>query len=391
MASALSKSDNGGLDCRIVRSGFPKRVGRKPSIEMRLIESLPTPTLLLDRDRTAANIERMQAVCRAHDVALWPHVKTHKMAPVAQMQLAAGAVGITCAKLGEAEALLPSGVRRVFVAYPLVDRAQAPRIAALGDALEELLVAVTSMPQAEALEDVLSAAGVKLPVMMALDTGLHREGARGIADAQSLAALIDRLPHMQLTGLFTHEGHAYSTDDVGSVVRDAHARMIEIRDAIDPSLPLWPGSSLTAAEMATLAGVSAVRPGAYVFGDLALADVAKTMAWDDLALTVATTVVDRPEPGLALIDAGSKTLFADRVPDGRVAAAQNSPALTVRRLSEEHGFLTGEGVDELSVRDKLTLVPAHVCPVVNLADEVTVVSAGEVVDTWRVAARGKVR
>lgn len=357
---------------------------------MSLIDTLATPTLLLDRDRTQANIERMQAVCRAHDVALWPHVKTHKMVPVARMQLNAGAAGLTCAKLGEAEALLPSGVRRFFVAYPLVDRALGRRIAALAGSLDELLVAVTSAPQAEALEDVLSTAGVTLPVLMAVDTGLHREGARGLASSQSLAALIERLPHMRLAGLFTHEGHVYSSDDAGAVVRGVHASLIEVRDAIDPSLPLWPGSSPTAAEMAALPGVSAVRPGAYVFGDISLVDK-KSMSWDDLALTVATTVVDRPEPGLALIDAGSKTLFADRTPDGRVAVGQNAPRLEVRRLSEEHGFLTGDGVDELKVGDKLALVPAHVCPVINLFDEVTVISAGEVVDTWRVDARGRVR
>jgi D-serine deaminase-like pyridoxal phosphate-dependent protein len=132
----------------------------------------------------------MQAACDANGVQLWPHIKTHKMVEVARRQLAAGATGLTCAKLGEAEAMLPSGVRRLFVAHSLVDPLHAPRIAALADALDELIVAVTSEAQAEALERVLARAGRRLPALMAVDTGLGREGARGVDGAQRLAARI---------------------------------------------------------------------------------------------------------------------------------------------------------------------------------------------------------
>lgn len=352
---------------------------------------LPTPTLLLDRDRLEANIGRMQAVCDRHGVALWPHIKTHKMVEVARMQLAAGAAGLVCAKIGEAEAMLPSGVRRLFIAYPLVDRLHGPRLRALAETLDELIAAVTSEPQAEALEDVLASVDLPLPVMMAVDTGMGREGVRHHEQAIQLASRIGRLPHLRLVGLFTHEGHAYGADDADAVAADALERLLAIRDRIDPALVIAPGSTVTAARMAALPGVSLVRPGTYVFGDLWQADVTGAMRWDDVALTVLATVVDRPEPGLALLDSGSKTLTSDKTPDGRHGSLRDRRDIHVTRCSEEHGFATGGQADELRVRDRARLVPAHICPVVNLADTVTVIQDDAVVDTWRVAARGCVR
>lgn len=358
-----------------------------------MLAHLPTPRLLVDYQRLQSNLHRMQAVCNQNGIELWPHIKTHKMAEVARMQLAGGAAGLVCAKIGEAEAMLSSGVRRVFIAYPLVDALHGARLRALAEQLEQLIVAVTSEEQAQALEAVLAPVGLRLPVMLAVDTGLGREGARGIEQAVRLAALVEQQPHLDILGLFTHEGHAYgrSGAEIARTVEEAHAHLLAVRDRIDPALPLWPGSSITAVLMAGLPGVQAVRPGTYVFGDLWQSEIAGTMAWEELALTVLATVVDRPEPGLALLDSGSKTLTSDRVPDGRHGVLFDRPSIGITRCSEEHGFATGEEVDALRVGERVRIVPAHVCPVVNLADDVTVIDQdGAVMNTWRVAARGKV-
>ncbi len=130
---------------------------------MASLASLPTPSVLVDRTIVADNIHAMQAHCDAHRVELRPHIKTHKMVAVARQQLAAGARGLTCAKLGEAEAMLPSGVRSLFVAHSLVDPHQAPRVAALADQLEDFRVAVTSEAHAEALAGVARAASCVSP------------------------------------------------------------------------------------------------------------------------------------------------------------------------------------------------------------------------------------
>ena len=360
--------------------------------------SVATPRVVVDAAKLRANIERMQGVCTRAGVELWPHAKTHKSVEVARRQLAAGAAGLTVAKLGEAEALLPSGVRRVFVAYPLVDpETQAARLRALAGSLDELVVAVTSEPQRDALSGVLAAAGLRLPVLMAVDTGLGREGARGLEAARRLADAIRRDgERMWLKGLFTHEGYAYRENvRREEVAREAHAALLAARDAL--ALPgeeppgLWPGSSVTSAASAGMPGVAGVRPGAYVFGDLWLSRLTGCMAFDEVALTVFATVVDRPEPGLALIDAGSKTFSSDKTPNGLSAVAADGRDLNVVRLSEEHGFVTGADADALRLGERVAFVPAHVCPVVNLADEVTVVEAGGAAETWRVDARGRVR
>lgn len=357
-----------------------------------MFDTLPTPTLLLDRDRVANNIKRMQQVCDAHGVHLWPHIKTHKTVEIARMQLDAGARGLVCAKIGEAEALLPSGVRRVFLAHSFVDPLQADRLRALADALDELIVAATSVPQALALEQVLARVDLHLPVLMAVDTGLGREGARGAKEASALADGVRQQPHLTLRGMYTHEGHAYRSppDQIKCAASSVHEQLLILRDQIDPELTLWPGCSVTAAAMATLPGITVVRPGTYVLGDLGLARSTQVMGWEDLAVTVLTTVVDRPALDLALVDAGSKTLSSDKNND-RNASFFDGRDIHLSRLNEEHGYATGDQVDLLRVGERVRVVPAHICPVMNLADEVTVLRNGNVVDTWRIAARGKVR
>ena len=357
-----------------------------------MLNELLTPCMLVDRERLQRNIRRMQDACDAHGVELWPHVKTHKTVEIAAMQLAAGAKGLVCSKIGEAEALLASGVRRLFIAHSVVDVLNAPRLNSLFGRLDELILAVTILPQAEALEQVLDAADLTLPVFLAVDTGLGREGVRGIDAACATAARIRASRRMELRGLYSHEGQAYgAVGEVPAVAQAVADALLAARERIGGELAVWPGCSVTARMMTAIAGVSAVRPGTYVFGDLSLAAKHHVMEWDDLAATVLTTVVDRPEPGLALLDAGSKTLSGDKTAAGVSAMDYDLRDIAVSRCSEEHGWATGSGVDELKIGDRLRLVPAHICPAVNLADDLVVISGNAVVDRWRVAARGKVQ
>jgi D-serine deaminase-like pyridoxal phosphate-dependent protein len=356
------------------------------------ISDLTTPVVLLDRAKTIANIRSMQDHCNANGVGLWPHMQTHKMVEMAKLQLAAGAQGLTCAKVGEAEAMLPSGVRRIFIAHSLVDVRVAPRLTKLADQLDELRVAATSVAQAEALERVAMATGRALKVMLAVDTGLHREGVRDIESAKGVAAICARCPQLELAGIYTHEGQLYGAKPEEQSERTAAVlqRMIEVRDAIDTSLPLWPGCSVTAPLMAATGKVQVVRPGAYMFGDMALAVTSQVMAPIDVAIHVLVTVVDRPEPGLALIDAGSKVFSSDKTALGVHAIAVDGRDIQAVRLNEEHGYLRGSDVDTLKVGDRLQLMPAHVCTVINLTNQVTVVEGATIVDRWRVDARGRV-
>lgn len=363
-------------------------------ITMVSTDTLPTPSVLVDLPRLEANIRSMQAACDGNGVELRPHLKTHKMVEVARRQLAAGARGLTCAKLGEAEAMLPSGVRQMFVAHSLVDPLQAPRIAALAEKLDELQLAITSEAQAEVFLRLAARSGKRLVVMMAVDTGLGREGVRDIATATRLATQLARSSHVQLRGFYTHEGNLYGAAPAAQRdrVEDVIARLSAVRDAIDPTLPIWPGCSVSARLMvaAGRGRVQAVRPGAYVFGDVYLSRITGVMRTEDVALQVLATVVDKPEPGLALIDAGSKTFSSDRTPETVFAIDADGRDLAVVRVNEEHGYLRGSGVEPLRIGERVRLTPAHVCPVVNLTDDVVVVDADRIVGSWRVDARGRV-
>ena len=359
--------------------------------ELANIEQLLTPVVLIDRGRLKHNIRSMQAVSDAHGVELRPHVKTHKMIAVARLQLAAGARGLTCAKLGEAEALLPSGVQSMFIAHSLVDMHQAPRLAALADQLADLRVAATSEAQVDALAALARHASRRLSVMMAVDTGLGREGVRDVQSAHRLAAKIATSAHLELVGFYTHEGHLYGVPRAEQAARltEVIERLSAIRAAVYPSLPLWPGCSVSARRAASSGRVQAVRPGAYVFGDLHLSRACGVMTPDEIALHVLATVVDKPEPGLALIDAGSKTFSSDRTADGIYALAADGRDLSVVRVNEEHGFVRGGAVGSLAVGERVKFTPAHVCPVVNLTDQVVVTENDRVLETWQVEARGR--
>ena len=315
------------------------------------------------------------------------------MVALAKLQLAAGARGLTCAKLGEAEALLPSGVRSMFIAHSLVDRRHAPRIAALQEQLDDLRVAGTSAAQVEALDALARGAGKRLSVMMAVDTGLGREGVRNLSEGKALAGRIRASAHLELSGLYTHEGHLYGAAPADQAARTQVVidRLVEMRDALSGSLSLWPGCSVSARRAASSGRVQAVRPGAYVFGDLHLSKTCAVMQPEETSLHVLATVVDKPEPGLALIDAGSKTFSSDRTAEGVYAIASDGRDLTVARVNEEHGFVRGRDVDSLAIGERIKFTPAHVCPVINLVDEVTVTQEDRVTETWPVDARGRNR
>jgi len=167
--------------------------------------------------------------------------------------------------------------------------------------------------------------------------------------------------------------------------------MIEFRDAVDPKLPLWPGCSVTAKIMAESGKVQVVRPGAYMFGDMSLADRSEVMLHADVAVHVLATVVDRPEPGLALIDAGTKVFSSDKSRSALHGIAVDGRDIHAAALNEEHGYLRGDDVDLLKIGDRIQLMPPHVCTVINLTDSVMVVEGDNIVDCWQVEARGKVR
>jgi len=357
---------------------------------MMKVRDLPTPAVVIDADAMEKNLRLMQARCDETGVGLWPHCKTHKLVPVLRRQLALGAGGATVAKIGEAEALLPSGVRNIFIAHSIVRPDAAPRLRTLRGKLDRLVLAVTSAAHFAAFQKVIEAAEIDVEVMLGVDAGLGREGARSPESAARLGELIRNCPHVKLAGIYSHEGNSYRRDepDLEKFTKSTHARLMKYRSAVGGDLPLWPGCSATALLMAGKEAVEVVRPGAYVFGDLSICESDPILPWDQAALSIIATVIDRPDEHLALIDAGSKVFSSDRSLAGLCGRERDLRHLTVTKLSEEHGFVTWTEGAGPAVGDILRIIPAHVCTVVNLRSEIHVAQGDDIVDTWTVDARG---
>lgn len=360
-------------------------------------DDIDTPSVVIDRDVLDRNIERMAEVVAAKGLDLRPHVKTHKLPQIAARQLAAGATGLTVATIGEAEVFVEHGAADVFIAYPLwVSRRQAQRLRRLAGRAT-VAVGVDSVEGAIALGAALGDAALAFEVLVEIDSGHHRSGVAadavvGVARAASSAGL-------RVSGAFTFPGHGYAPGmPSAAATQEAEAlgrAAALLRGAGFDVTRVSGGSTPTAFLTGAGSALSEVRPGVYVFGDAQQLELDRC-AWDDIALTVATTVVSRHEgsgeiPRRIVLDAGSKVLGSDRpawtTGFGRVVG---EPDARITALSEHHATVTWpEDADLPGLGERLRVVPNHVCLTMNLVDEVAVVSGEELVDRWTVAARGR--
>ncbi len=367
---------------------------------MRYREELDTPCLVVDIDRLEQNIAEMAAYARERGLALRPHLKTHKTAEIARLQRQHGVSGFTCAKLGEAEALADAGVLDdVLLAYQIVGEQKLRRLLALM-ARAKVTVAVDGVEVAEALSRAAREAGKTLDVLLEVNTGLNRAGVEPGEPVLRLARQVAQMPGLRLRGLMTHEGHvarARTTEELAQMARRAGTDMVEsaelLRRAGISAEVVSVGSTPAAFYTTAVPGITEMRPGTYVFYDNASFRFGR-IGPERCALRILTTVISRPAADRAVVDAGSKTLTMDPPPPDRSGHGYvvDCPEATVVRLSEEHGVIQlPSSARGLRVGDRVEIIPNHVCPTVNLQDELFVVRGEEVIGTWRVLARGKVR
>lgn len=361
------------------------------------IHALDTPSLLVDLDRLEGNISRMAEVARSQGVALRPHVKTHKVPAIAKMQLAAGAVGITVAKVSEAEVMVANGVTDIFIAYPIVTPIKARRVAALVKEKARIIVGVESETGADVLSAAAQEAGVALEVRLEVNTGLNRCGVLA-GETAGLAQYVCNRPGLVLEGIYTFRGGSFpgsagrSLVDIGREEGDLMAALArELRGAGLAIHSVSVGSTPTAAYCG-VAGVTEIRPGTYVFNDNTEV-ILGVATREQVALSVLATVVSRQGPTQVTIDAGVKVFSGDVNPADLglpgYGLAYDGADLVVARMNEEHGYTRHGASISLSVGDKVRLMPNHVCTSVNLSDELVGVRGDRVEVIWPVAARGK--
>ncbi len=343
-----------------------------------------TPYLAVDVDALDRNLAAMAASAHARGTSLRPHAKTHKCLEIARKQVDAGAIGLSVATIGEAEVFADAGFTDLFIAYPIwADGEKGTRLRALAGRAQ-LRVGVDSV------EGIALLAGADLDVLVELDSGHHRTGVQPDDVVRVARAAIDA--GLGVTGVFTFPGHSYgpglrrqAADDEDAALR----RAAELLADAGIDAPIHSGGSTPTAAIAG-SSVTEVRPGIYPFYDAQQVELG-VAAFDQVALTAMSTVIHRDTLSVVL-DAGSKVLGADQpawaTGQGRLP---DFPDARIVLLSEHHAkaVFPDDGALLPELGRVVRIAPNHVCAAVNLADELVVVQNGEVVDTWRVAARGR--
>lgn len=353
---------------------------------------IPTPAAVVDRAVLRENVTAMQTRMDRAGVALRPHAKTHKCIEVGQLQLDAGATGLTVGTVGEAEVFADAGVDDLFVAYPVyADVSRGKRLRDLHERVR-LAVGVDSEEGIAALVHAMQGAAKPLDVLIEVDSGGHRTGVATPADAASLATTAEA-GGLNVRGLFTHGGHGYRGNEArAQAAADEVEALATAHDALTAAgvtVDVLSAGSTPTAELSARAPVTEQRPGTYVFNDaqqVFLGAVPPTA----VAFFVVATVVSATVPGQVIVDAGAKAVSRDAHPILPGFGWLADRGLPLRTMNDYHGFVdVAAGSPAPRVGDRVVIVPNHVCPTVNLYDELVVVEDGQVVDTWPVAARGR--
>lgn len=346
-----------------------------------------TPCAVIDMDRVERNIARVQAACEAAGVANRPHIKTHKSPLLAKMQVAAGARGITCQKLGEAEVMAEAGIDDILISYNLIGDEKMARLGAL-QAKANMTVAADNPVVVAGLPQAAATSGRSLSVVVECDTGRKRAGVETPAEAVELALKISASRGLKFAGFMlypTETGWADAQRFFDEALAGVRAHGL---DAVMVST----GGTPNLKNVGKLKGATEHRPGTYIYNDR-MQVAAGVAGWDDCALNIYSTVVSRAAPERGILDAGSKTLTSD--PGGGLdgfGLILEHPEARIARFAEEHGFLDlARSNTRPNVGDVVRIVPNHVCVVVNMMDEVVMVRGEDIIGTLPVAARGKLR
>jgi len=346
------------------------------------IDELETPVPVVDMDRLEANISSLQNYLDKYNIANRPHIKTHKIPEIAQMQMDAGAVGITCQKISEADVMADAGFKDIFLPYNIIGEKKLAKLMALAKRVT-ISVTADSAFVVNGLSTAAHREGLTLSVLVECDTGAERCGVQSPQEAAELARLISQSPNLHFGGLMTYP----SVNNLDEFVNETRSLLagdnINIERVSGGGTPLlW--------QAHVNKEVTEHRAGIYVYGDrLTMRPGAMTL--DTCALRVFTTVVSRPTPTRGIVDAGSKSLSMDLHGLDGYGYICEYPEAKIYTLTEEHGHVDFSDCDKKpKIGERLSIIPNHCCVVSNLFDEVVGARGSQVEVVWKVAARGTV-
>ena len=359
---------------------------------------LITPALVLDLDAMERNIAAMAAYAAEQGVAIRPHAKTHKSVQIARRQLDAGALGICCATLGEAEALAAGGIDGLLITSPVVAPAKINRLMALRQANESLMVTADDIDNLGALEAAAAASGFVLDVVVDVDVGLHRTGTRDAATAVAMAEAADASASLRFRGLQGYAGHVQHIEDFGDRRASSHDNLGPLRDARDSlvekgiEVPIVTGAGTGTHDIDPEIGLmTELQVGSYAVMDVEYLDVQARGGGDwrfEPALFVRATVVSASHDGSATMDAGLKC-FATDGPMPRFHTGVPIGA-HYKFFGDEHGCIVFASANErLAIGAALECIVPHCDPTVNLYDHYHCVRGDTLVDIWPIEGRGR--
>src|SRR5438552_18478995 len=346
-----------------------------------------TPCAVIDMDKVERNIARIQAACDAAGVANRPHIKTHKSPMIATMQIEAGAKGITCQKLGEAEVMAEAGIDDILISYNLIGEEKMARLGAL-QAKASMTVACDNSVVVAGLPQAAAASGRPLSVVVECDTGRKRAGVETPAEAIALAREIAGSKGLKFSVFMlypTETGWAEAQKFFDEALAGVRALGLDVT-------MVSTGGTPNMVNVGKLKGATEHRPGTYIYNDR-MQVAAGVAGWDDCALNIYSTVVSRAGADRGILGAGVKTLTSDTGGglEGHGLILEH-PEAKIARFAEEHGFLDlSRSNTRPQVGDVIRVIPNHVCVVVNMVDEVVLVRGEEIVGTLQVAARGRLK
>lgn len=357
---------------------------------------LSTPYVYVDVNKLDKNIETMESRLSNVGIDHWPHIKTHKSIEIACKQLKAGAKGITCAKLSEAEVFVNAGFENIFIAYPIVGEDKLNRLQELAKKINIRTIA-DSLVVAEGLSKVGEAVGNKIEILIEIDGGTHRGGVQPGEATLELAQQVSKLPGIEFKGIFTYVGQIYglaTEEEVKQETRREAQLLLENKELLNTNgigvEIMSGGSTLSSYHAEELKGITESRAGNYVFGDMnAVAHDIYTP--EECALRVRVSIVSITLPGHATIDAGTKALTSD------LSAAGNTfgyiigkPDVEIVKLNEEHGYLKYDPEKHhFQIGDQIEIVPNHCCVIPNLNESVHAFKNGEYKGKINIDAKGK--
>jgi D-serine deaminase-like pyridoxal phosphate-dependent protein len=376
-----------------------------PSGEFEWDGFIDTPSLVLDLDVFKSNVRELLKICEENGVSLQPHAKTHRMPELGLLQQELGCDGLCVAKVGEAEGFARAGVKKITVAYPVLGTNKVERARVLSGSID-LTLGVDSVTGAQSIGHVFNQYSQICPVLLIIDSGLGRDGVRP-EDAPTIAKQIDAVPGIKVVGIMTHEGAVYRAPNRESMIvaaRQSAEMMVSVANAIRnvgvEMSRVSMGASASARIAPTVTGVNQIRPGIFAFNDLGQIALGNA-SYDTCAIRLLSTIVSRPTPETAVIDAGSKSLSADLLPAKEHRGEFPGHGLIVGKLgwiiealSEEHGMLKwiGKGSPEvMNIGEQIQIIPNHVCTVFSSLNEAVVISKGKVVNRWHTFAPGASR